>query len=120
MWKEVFRRALITCRLVDKPEFEIRHVDVQPALTDMDPASLYVVGPKQNPKWAVLSCPGACGHVMRLPMMRQHTPRWTITYDWIGRASLSPSIHQRNACKAHYWFKKGDVVWCRDSKCGGR
>ncbi|WP_422030909.1 DUF6527 family protein [Roseovarius sp.] len=47
-------------------------------------------------------------------------PLDVFTYDWIGRASLSPSIHKRNTCKAHYWLNKGDVFWCRDSKCERR
>ncbi|WP_368045174.1 DUF6527 family protein [Paracoccus sp. SCSIO 75233] len=65
-----------------------------------------------------MACPGGCGNIMRLPLVSNRRPHWSVNRDWLGRPSLSPSVHQRNACRAHFWIRKGAVTWCRNSGCG--
>lgn len=66
-------------------------------------------------KWGCFRCPGGCGEKLQLSLSQQRRPRWSIAVDWFGRPSVSPSIRQTNACRCHFWIKKGRVEWCRDS-----
>ena len=66
-------------------------------------------------KWGCFRCPGGCGEKLQLSLSQKRRPRWSIAVDWFGRPSVSPSIRQTNACRCHFWIKKGRVEWCRDS-----
>lgn len=109
---------LIWLRIVERPDLVVTVMLEQPANKDLKPGKIVIVGERLSPKWAVLKCPGHCGHIMRLPLMSRASPRWTVQSDWLGRPTASPSVHQKNACRAHYWIKKGKVIWCKDSGCG--
>lgn len=114
----VFRSILVSLRLISRPDLTVRRAVEQPASKDLVGGEIVIVGEKTQPKWAVLKCPGGCGNIMRLPLRDRASPRWSVTADWLGRATATPSVHQKNACRAHYWIKRGRVVWCKDSWCG--
>ena len=114
----LIRFLLIKLRIIERPDLILKVMTEQPANKDLKLGELVIVGKKLSPKWAVLKCPGRCGHIMRLPLMSRASPRWAIQSDWLRRPTASPSVHQKNACRAHYWIKKGKVIWCKDSGCG--
>jgi hypothetical protein len=63
-------------------------------------------------KWACLKCPGGCGAKIALSLNPERRPRWQIARDWFGRPSITPSVHQLNACGCHFWIRAGRVDWC--------
>lgn len=89
--------------------------------THPDPASvgagdLVVVRDGEHLKWACMRCPGGCGADIKLSLNPLRRPRWTVVRDWLGRPSVSPSVHRRDGCGCHFWIRRGRVEWCR----GGR
>lgn len=65
-------------------------------------------------KWACMKCPGGCGMKISLSLNADRRPRWRVVQDWFGRPSIAPSVHQMNACRCHFWVRKGKVEWCAD------
>jgi len=63
-------------------------------------------------KWACLLCPGGCGSAISLSLNPQRRPRWAVLTDFWTRPTVSPSVHQTNACGCHFWIKDGVVEWC--------
>ncbi|MGR3368677.1 MAG: DUF6527 family protein [Sagittula sp.] len=118
MIRDILRTCLVTLRLVDRPAVLLRYLEQQPSPEEIAPGDVILVGDRDKLKWAVMACPGGCGNIMRLPLVSNRRPHWSVNRDWLGRPSLSPSVHQRNACRAHFWIRKGAVTWCRNSGCG--
>jgi hypothetical protein len=63
-------------------------------------------------KWACLRCPGGCGAPISLSLNPQRRPRWAVITDFWWRPTVSPSVHQLNACGCHFWIKGGVIEWC--------
>jgi hypothetical protein len=63
-------------------------------------------------KWACLRCPGGCGAPISLSLNPQRRPRWAVITDFWWRPTVSPSVHQLNACGCHFWIKAGVIEWC--------
>ena len=77
--------------------------------------SLYITANSRLCKWASFRCPGGCGKTVRLQLAPSASPRWTIKTDWLGRATIFPSILQLTRCGCHFWVEDGCVNWCVDS-----
>lgn len=60
-------------------------------------------------KWAHLRCP-KCGENIILQLAGDDA--WTIKTDILRRPTVSPSIWQTGSCGAHFFVRRGDVVWC--------
>lgn len=57
-------------------------------------------------------CPCGCHEFIQLPVNNAN-PRakgWDYSEE-DGRATLSPSVHQRTACRSHYFIRAGTVQW---------
>jgi len=78
--------------------------------------TLILVDDSGTLKWACLGCPGGCGQIISLSLNPNQRPRWQISVDVWGRPTLSPSVHQKNACGCHFWLKQGEVKWCKDGR----
>lgn len=117
MMTSVLRSVLVAIGLVKRPEFTVSYSLGQPSKSVLKVGQIVVVGDRLSPKWAVLRCPGQCDHIMRLPLKTSSHPHWSVKNDWLGRATVFPSIHQKNACFAHFWIKEGMTLWCKDSGC---
>ncbi len=65
-------------------------------------------------KWACFCCPGGCGTLIPLSLNPKRRPRWSVTSDWLGRPTVTPSVHQTNACACHFHVKRGRIDWCAD------
>lgn len=77
--------------------------------------SIYITELRHLRKWASFRCPGGCGKIIRLQLTGTSSPRWKIQTDWLGRATLNPSVRQLTACGCHFWVRKGYVDWCLDT-----
>lgn len=86
-----------------------------PSMDELSDGRLYIVRDGNIDKWACLRCPGGCGQKIQLSLNQKRRPRWTAHLDWLGRPTVSPSVHQTNECRCHFWLRKGRVDWCRDS-----
>ncbi|WP_246689353.1 DUF6527 family protein [Methylobacterium sp. WL19] len=67
-------------------------------------------------KWACFRCPGGCGTVIPLSLNPKRRPRWSVTSDWLGRPTVTPSVHQTNACACHFHIRRGRIDWCEDGR----
>lgn len=74
-----------------------------------------MVGGKGFQKWAYFSSPSGSGELMQLSLQRNRRPNWRVTYDFLRRATVHPSVRQLAAPYEHYWIKDGSVMWCSDS-----
>lgn len=74
--------------------------------------TVYLVGEGRH-KWiAAMICPCGCGGIIQLNLMPRERPRWELTEHSEGTVSLHPSIRRIRGCKAHFWLKRGNVIWC--------
>lgn len=60
-------------------------------------------------KWAHLTCP-KCGDHIQLPLAGKE--RWSVNVDYLRRPTFAPSIWETDSCGAHFFVKKGDLLWC--------
>lgn len=107
----LFARLLRSLRLL---HFDLlsRSVERHPADDEIAPGELLVVETEGIRKWACLKCPGGCGMKIALSLNPNRRPRWEVARDWFGRPSITPSVHQLNACGCHFWIRQGRVDWC--------
>lgn len=62
--------------------------------------------------WSVMMrCPCGCGQPVELPLIREACPRWSLSVDKSGYATLAPSVWRREGCRAHFFVRGGKVVW---------
>lgn len=115
MIRDWIREAFVTLRLIRRPEMTVRVMDRHPGPKDLAPGVLVVVEGGGKQKWACFQCPGRCGNRFQLSLNPSQRPRWIVECDWLGRPTISPSIHQKDSCRAHFWIKAGDIEWCSDS-----
>jgi len=99
---------------VRRPQFRSVLVAVHPADREVAPGTIVVVGTWTKPKWALLRCPCGCGQKISLRLGKGPSPRWKVSVDWRGRASLHPSVRQTSGCMSHFWIRKGSIAWCSD------
>ena len=86
-----------------------------PQVSSLADRSLYITELRHLQKWASFSCPGGCGKIVRLKLAGTASPRWTVRTDWLGRATLTPSVRQLTDCGCHFWVRKGCIDWCTDA-----
>ena len=89
-----------------------RVTDRMPLDSEMKEGELVIVQNSGLQKWACLKCPGGCGLKIALSLNPERRPRWRVWRDWVGRPSVKPSIHQKNACRCHFWIRRGQIQWC--------
>lgn len=111
----LIRTLLIWLHIIDRPGFIGRHMITHPHPNDLEAGVLIVVRDGAIKKWVCFRCPGGCGEKIMLPLSETRWPHWTVTFDWLGRPTLSPSIRQTNECKCHFWIRRGKVEWCLDT-----
>lgn len=108
-------RLLAWFGFVETPEFLVAASLDMPGPEDLQAATVVVVGPKERPKWATFQCPSGCGTPLLLSLNPDRRPRWTVSFDWLGRPSLEPSVRRTDGCRCHFWMRKGRITWCKDS-----
>ncbi|MEP0250327.1 MAG: DUF6527 family protein [Roseobacter sp.] len=63
-----------------------------------------------------MRCPGGCGKQISLSLNPARRPRWGVANDAWLRPTLTPSVHQRNACGCHFFLQNGRVKWCKNGR----
>jgi len=112
---DFLRALLISLGVIRKPDFLVRVVADHPSQAVLETGVIYVVGGAGYSKWAYLRCPTGNGDVIQLSLQPKHRPRWDVTKDWLGRATVHPSVRQTEGSYAHFWIINGAVQWCEDT-----
>ena len=115
MWRNFVRGLLVRIWIVRRPDLAARVMERHPAPEELPPGVLVVVQDGDRQKWACFRCPGGCGAELQLSLHPTRRPRSAVGLDWLYRPTLSPSVHQQNACRCHFWVKRGAVEWCADT-----
>lgn len=97
-----------------RTDFAVRIVEQHPGREPIERTEFLLVRDGKVDKWACFDCPGGCGERISLSLNPSRHPAWRLRQDWIGRPTLEPSVHQRNACACHFWVRAGRIVWCKD------
>ena len=92
-------------------KYKIQLIPDNPRPEKLKKNIVHVVGNKNYIKWAYIKCPCGCKEIIMLSLNKAEFPSWEIKRDWIGRVSISPSIHRIEGCKSHFWIKKGNLKW---------
>jgi hypothetical protein len=81
----------------------------------LSPHHLYVVGERGEDWFAAMVCPCGCGATIDLNLVPPGRPCWTLTVHGDGSPSLSPSVWRQADCRAHYFVRRGRIVWARST-----
>lgn len=105
-------------RMLGLIEFDLIAVTrpIHPDTVTLQHDEMIIVGDTKIRKWACLQCPGGCGSPISLSLNPDRRPRWTVLTDFWHRPTVSPSVHQLNACGCHFWIKSGRVEWCLNGR----
>ena len=114
-WRDLLSRILIDLGVIPRPHLYGRIMDRHPTPDELREGILVLVKDSGHLKWACFRCPCGCGEKLQLSLNPSRRPRWIVTFDSFLRPTVSPSIHQLNACQCHFWIKRGMIQWCRDS-----
>ena len=115
MWSEWLRQLLVGIGVIPRLDLVGRFMDRHPKPDELPPGLMVIVKDGGHLKWACFRCPGGCGEKLKLSLNQSRRPRWVIGFDLLNRPTLTPSVHQLNACRCHFVLKKGVVNWCVDS-----
>ena len=115
--KAAYRFLCLVDRLLRRRQLRLAtvHCSKFPRDDVLADRSIYITELRHLRKWASFRCPGGCGKTVRLQLTGTSFPRWKIRTDWIGRATLCPSVRQLTTCGCHFWIRKGRVDWCLDT-----
>jgi Family of unknown function (DUF6527) len=75
------------------------------------PHVLYAIG-EAIPWQAALLCPCGCKHLIQLSLLRDDSPRWDLSGQVAGLATLHPSVWRTKDCMSHFILNQGRVSWC--------
>lgn len=78
------------------------------------PKTITVARENQELWVAGLICPCGCKSRMELMLLDEAKPRWDLNVDKKGRPTLNPSVWRNTGCKAHFWLRSGQIIWCKD------
>lgn len=71
--------------------------------------ALFVVGPRERPKWLVLMCPCGCGQRLDANLSPRRYPHWTISIRR-GKLTAYPSLAvESRECGCHFWLRDSNV-----------
>ena len=45
-------------------------------------------------------------------LLPDERPRWSLTLNADGTATLYPSIWRNRGCHSHFWLRGGRIQWC--------
>lgn len=96
-WK--FRNRILTITVDDLPD-------------TLNSGYLYLIG-SRRPWSAALLCPCGCRQTVQVSLLPKDSPSWTLQLE--GRAklpTLTPSVWRRKGCRAHFFLRAGEIVWC--------
>lgn len=115
MLRTLIARLLASLGVIDRPDFLVSVSLDMPSSEELSPGTAVIVGQAERPKWVTFQCPSGCGTPLLLSLNPDRRPRWAVSYDWLGRPSITPSVRRTDGCLCHFWLKNGHVDWCKDS-----
>lgn len=115
MLVQLLRSILIALGLIRRPDLIVAIVDDHPDRASMRSGIVYVVTSGGHAKWAYFLCPSGNGEIFQLSLQPNRRPRWSVHSDFLGRATIHPSVRQLDGAYAHFWVQGGRVDWCGDS-----
>jgi hypothetical protein len=96
------------------PRLAVMRTEALPEM--MSAHHLYVVGERGEDWYAAMVCPCGCHALIELNLVPPGRPCWTLTTDQDGSPSLSPSIWRQVDCRAHFFVRRGRIVWLRNEQ----
>jgi ribosomal protein S27AE len=97
--------------LMHRPQFLALAVPESPPQHELMPNLIFYEVRGGYLKWVHLICP-KCGEHIQLPMAgKEH---WSLKIDFLRRPTIAPSIWETQSCGAHFFIRKGDILWCQE------
>ena len=91
-----------------RPRFLAEAAPESPTVEGLQPNLLIVEIRDGHLKWAHFLCPKCSDHI-ELPLAGKAP--WSIKVDLLRRPTLAPSIWEKASCGAHFFLRKGEVLW---------
>lgn len=105
-----FLRRWWVHRFGGEPHYELESVESDPPEA-FSPHILYVVTEDGEPWHVAMLCPCGCHAAIELNLIPDERPCWRLTRHWRGLPSIHPSIWRKRGCRAHFWIRRGRVLW---------
>ena len=96
---------------ITNADFEVQFVEDLPDHGSIKPGAIMIVGGKDWAKWALFKCPGGCGEVLTLCLMKSFKPRWRLKVDKKNRITLNPSVWKKDGCRSHFFIRNNKLKW---------
>ncbi len=74
---------------------------------------IYLIGEDEHIWFAGFLCPCGCQTPVQLSLLSSSEPHWTFSQHWDGTISLSPSVWRKDACRSHYFVRRGFIEWVK-------
>lgn len=78
----------------------------------LDRAKVYLAGEGDNLWAAAMICPCGCGDVIKLNLLQQARPCWSVQEHPDGTLTLAPSVWRQKGCRSHFLLRHGRIDWC--------
>ena len=78
------------------------------------PNIVYLVG-DDEPWQAAFLCPCGCRAIIQLSLVAEDKPSWSALLHPDQTVTLFPSVWRKRGCKAHFFVRRGRIVWTHDS-----
>lgn|SRR5581483_3972607 len=95
---------------IRRPYFLTATISESPSLAELRRGMVLIEIRDGYLKWAHLSCP-KCGEHIQLPLAGKE--KWSLNVDTLRRPTFVPSVWERASCGAHFFIRKGVLVWCQ-------
>jgi hypothetical protein len=95
---------------ISRPHFLADEVSECPSREELRPNMLFVEIRGGHLKWVHLVCP-RCNDHTQLPLAG--VERWSLKLDFLRRPTVAPSIWEKATCGAHFFVRKGRLLWCK-------
>jgi hypothetical protein len=91
--------------------FTLKSVEEMPEENSIRSRVAYWVG-AEGYKWCLaFICPCGCREVIYLNLLPNARPLWRVEKHKDDSFSISPSVNRVKRCKAHFFVKRGKVLW---------
>lgn len=91
-----------------------RGIDVVDEPEVLSESTVYVVGLRYNKWLAVFLCPCGCHSVIKLNMLKDCRPCWSVRIHKKSNVTIKPSVWRIEGCRSHFTVRKGEIAWVND------
>lgn len=95
-----------------RPSLLVRDISEAPDEAELQEGTLFREVRDGHAKWAHFSCPRCSEHICISIAAGQNS--WKLDVDRLWRPTLNPSIWQTGSCGAHFFVRRGQLIWCAD------